>query len=109
MKAKLILIGMVLALILASGCAEQASDKEDVFCTEAETGERLALSEARQVAMNSECVEEGSLTDKSFCNENTGTWWIDLDIEKQGCAPACVINVATKTAEINWRCTGVII
>ena len=32
----------------------------------------------------------------------------DLDIEKAGCNPACVINVETRTAEINWRCTGLL-
>jgi len=41
-----------------------------------------------------------------FCNEGTGTFWIQLNLTKQGCNPACVINVANKTAEINWRCTG---
>ena len=43
-----------------------------------------------------------------FCNEETGTWWIDLEIKKQGCAPACIIDVNTKKAEINWRCTGLV-
>ena len=45
----------------------------------------------------------------SFYNESTGTWWIDLDVVRPGCNPACVVNVANKPAEINWRCTGLIV
>lgn len=41
-----------------------------------------------------------------FCNEGTGTFWIDMNITRQGCSPACVINLETNTAEVNWRCTG---
>ena len=41
-----------------------------------------------------------------FCNEGTGTYWIDLNLTKTGCNPACVVNVEDRTAEINWRCTG---
>ncbi len=40
------------------------------------------------------------------CNEGTKTYWVDLDMERPGCAPACVIDVVDKSAEINWRCTG---
>jgi len=77
-------------------------------CIRTDTGEEMSFSEAQEIALESECVGEGNLTDEYFCNQNTGTWWIDLDIEKEGCAPACVINVSTGEAEINWRCTGVI-
>lgn len=68
----------------------------------------MSFSEAQEIALESECVEDGNLTDEYFCNQDMGTWWIDLDIEKEGCAPACVINVSTGEAEINWRCTGLI-
>lgn len=84
------------------------SDQEEI-CVKAETEEEMSLSEAKEIALGSECVEEGSLTGEYFCNESTGTWWLDLDIQKEGCAPACVIDVSTGKAEINWRCTGVIV
>ena len=74
------------------------------YCIKKGTGEKLSLTEAKQIAINSECGNR--LTDTYVCNEDTGTWWIDLDIEKEGCNPACVVDVTTKTAEINWRCTG---
>ena len=68
----------------------------------------MSLDEAVQIAQNSECTEEGILTDKSMYNESTKTWWIDMEIDKPGCAPACVVKEADKTAEINWRCMGLI-
>ncbi len=82
--------------------------QEGAFCTESDTGDSMTLTEAKEIALASDCIEQGSLKSTSFCNEDTGTWWIDLDIEKEGCAPACVIDVSTKEAEINWRCTGLI-
>ncbi len=68
----------------------------------------LTEEEALIIAQESECVEEGQLTDRVSYNENTLTWWIDLDAEKPGCSPACVVSEATGMAEINWRCTGLI-
>jgi len=50
-------------------------------------------------------VAEGALKDTATYNESTKTWWIDLDIEKPGCNPACVVY-EDETVEINWRCTG---
>jgi len=76
------------------------------FCQKKDTDIKLSLSEAKRIAIQGQCGDK--LKDTYICNEITGTWWIDLDIEKEGCGPACVINVETKTAEINWRCTGLI-
>ena len=76
------------------------------FCKKKDTDTKLSLSEAKEIAFLSECGDR--LEDTYICNEITGTWWINLDIEKEGCSPACVINVETKTAEINWRCTGLL-
>jgi len=66
----------------------------------------LTISDAKSIAINSECGDR--LKENYMCNEYTGTYWIDLDIEKEGCNPACVVNVETREAEINWRCTGAI-
>ena len=43
-------------------------------------------------------------------NGNSKTWWFEanLNASKYGCNPACVVSEVTKTAEINWRCTGLI-
>ena len=75
----------------------------------APTGESMTVDEARDIATASDCMMNATLKETYFCNENTGTWWFDLNLEKEGCNPACVVNVVTKQAEINWRCTGLIV
>jgi len=75
-------------------------------CVDQETKNILTLADAKQIAIESECGD--TLKDTYVCNENTGTYWIDLDIEKQGCSPACVVDIVTREAVINWRCTGLI-
>ena len=80
---------------------------ENEMCTKNGTDKGLSLSAALEISLNSEC-SQGNLEETFMCNENTGTWWLDLDIEKAGCNPACVVDVETREAEINWRCTGLI-
>ena len=87
-------------------------------CTKKETHEILTLSDAKQIAIDSECGEKGTLKETYVCNEHTGTYWIDLEVydeaweelevSEEMCNPACVVNVVTREAEINWRCTGLI-
>jgi hypothetical protein len=74
------------------------------------TEERMTFGEAVRIASTGECALIGGLTDRHVCNENSGTWWIDLDpfMPKQGCNPACVVNVSTGESEVNWRCTGLL-
>jgi hypothetical protein len=73
-------------------------------------GTSMTLFEAKSIAINSECGDrfKEPYLEFSICNEYTGTWWIDLSIEKSGCNPACVINIETEEASINWRCTGLL-
>ena len=106
---------VLLSALIFSACApptvqpaEPPIPPQDEYCVDKGTGAKLSYQEAVEIAQNSECLEQGQLKDTHFCNENTGTWWIDLDIDKPGCVPACVINVNGKTAEINYRCTGLI-
>jgi hypothetical protein len=68
----------------------------------------MSEAEAREIAASSECGEAGALLENALYNDWTATWWIDLDVEKGGCNPACVVNVRTRQAEINWRCMGVL-
>jgi len=68
----------------------------------------MSEKRARSIAETSSgCVEDGPLKDTAFYNENSKTWWIDLDIDKPGCNPACVIS-EDEHVEINWRCIGLI-
>ena len=90
---KLILVGIVLALVATLGCLG-----------EGELTEELAL----EIAANSNCTDEGTLTDDIFYNNSTGTWWIGLEPfePNEMCNPACVVSEEDWTTEINWRCTG---
>lgn len=96
---------LIIGLLMLNSCGIIFITKED-YCYKNDTGVRMGLSEAKEIAIKSECGNR--LKDTLICNGNTGTWWIDLDIKKEGCSPACVINVETKQAEINWRCTGLL-
>ena len=74
-----------------------------------ETG--LTEAQARLIAEQA-CIKGGeALTGGVTYNENSKTWWFDanLNATQPGCNPACVVAEETKTAEINWRCTGLIV
>lgn len=87
---------------------EPSTAVEGEYCLDKDTGVKLGYQEAVEIAQDSDCLEQGQLKETRFCNQDTGTWWIDLDIDKPGCNPACVVNVSDRTADINWRCTGVL-
>ncbi len=72
------------------------------------SGTQMDLTTAQQIAQ-SQC-SDGQLAASYSCNSTTGTWWLDFtpDQPKSGCNPACVVNIETGQAEINWRCTGLI-
>ncbi len=81
----------------------------ETFVEEIEFCVRMSIDNAFAIAEESVCVSEGALLSTYVCNEGTNTLWIDLDIDMEGCSPACVVNVLTGEAEINYRCTGLII
>ena len=69
--------------------------------------ESLILEDALAIAEASDCMTEGTLTGDSFHNDNSMTWWFDMEVEgNENCAPACVVWDETGETEINWRCTG---
>lgn len=70
----------------------------------------LTLEQAKVIA-EKDCLKSGeSLEEPGYYNENTKTWWFDANLKEvdPGCNPACVVSEQTQTAEINWRCTGLI-
>lgn len=87
---------------------EPSTAAGDEYCLDSDTDAKLSYQEAVRIAQGSECLDQGQLKKTRVCNENTGTWWIDLDIDKPGCNPACVVDVSRRTAEVNWRCTGLV-
>jgi len=75
-------------------------------CLQKDVGSVLTLSDAKEIAISSECGD--NLKETFFCNEITGAYWLDLNLDKEGCSPACVVDIENRTASINWRCTGLI-
>ena len=73
------------------------------------TGGSLTEPEARIIAEKS-CIKGGEALSAGSYNKTTKTWWFDanLNAAREGCNPACVVNEESKTAEINWRCTGLV-
>jgi hypothetical protein len=65
--------------------------------------------QAKVIAENT-CIKGGESLAPGYYNEGTKTWWFDANLNstREGCNPACVVSEDTKTAEINWRCTGLI-
>ncbi len=100
---RILLIVVILAAALLAGC-----EYSEVYCMDAESGEVLSFTEAKSILMSSECAKHGQFKESYVCNAVTGTLWVDLDIEMTGCSPACVVDVSNKSAEINWRCTGLL-
>jgi hypothetical protein len=69
----------------------------------------LTEAEARLIGEKN-CIKDDESLSPGYYNENSKTWWFDANLNstKEGCHPACVVFEDTKTAEINWRCTGLI-
>ena len=112
----LVLTAALIAIVALSGCTEIMTSQskgisefdQHPICRDIETGVEMVLSEAWQRAAESNCVDEAELKGTYVCNENTGTWWLDLEALRAGCSPACVVDVNTGEAVINWRCTGML-
>jgi len=81
--------------------------KDDILLPLESFEDALKIAEA-----NEECSKVGTPTDQYVYNENSKTWWIGLEqkeeTKKEGCNPACVVYKEKRTAEVNWRCTGLI-
>jgi len=78
----------------------------EIESCETPTGESMDFYTAQRIFDSSQCAIEGSADSDPYCNPNTGAWWIDILTYRKGCDPACVIDIKTKKAEVNWRCTG---
>lgn len=76
---------------------------------EGESAYGITETVAKNIAEKT-CIKGGEALGAGIHNKNTQTWWFDANLNsvREGCNPACVVNEITKTAEINWRCTGLI-
>ena len=95
------------------GCGPEVVNRtreklEDMSVCYSNSGSRMDFAKANEIAEVG--CKGGKLKAEHICNDSTGTWWIDFEPNepKEGCNPACVVDVERGTSEINWRCTGFI-
>jgi predicted lipoprotein with Yx(FWY)xxD motif len=67
----------------------------------------MSQADALAKAQNSSCAQAGEISVIGTYNNNSDTWWFDITENKSGCNPACVVS-SNGSAEVNWRCTGLI-
>ena len=110
MKAKFVVMASILFLVtplLVAACDGSSDTAQDELASSA-----LTEDEARGIALESGCTEVGEIADGEGYNDITKTWWFTLDarpeVAKDGCSPACVVVEETLSAEVNWRCTGLL-
>jgi len=92
-------------------CSACSSNEIDSYTQgECVVEELMTEEDARNIALNSQCVDGATLAETGMFNENSETWWFDIEMDepRQGCNPACVVYQQSKAVEINWRCTGLI-
>lgn len=85
-------------------CLVQNNVYFDNETCETKNGEKMAISEAAQIEEQSDCAREASPKNRHICDPERGVWEIDLEMHKPGCDPTCVIDIAKKTAKIDYRC-----
>lgn len=135
MTYKIFNAAVVAALLLGAGCAgfspgpvpvtPKACTDEAKICPDGSavgrTGPNCEFSpcppftgtmtqaEAQAIAEKA-CIKGGEALAPGEYNANSQTWWFNanLNATRPGCSPACVVSEKTKTAEVNWRCTGAI-
>jgi|Deesub1362B_J571_1020462.scaffolds.fasta_scaffold00747_12 uncharacterized protein YceK len=103
---------LFLIVTAVSGCSQSAdSQKEEIYCVRKAKAkhsliskERMNLTEAKRIAMSSECSEIGTLKDSYRCNELEGTWSTPVDIDVEGCSAVCVVDIAKKEAKLRVQC-----
>ncbi len=67
-------------------------------------GEKINLLEAQRIFDMSQCSREGSAKETHQCDEQNGTLEIDILAYRKNCAAVCVINITSKSAQVDWRC-----
>jgi len=95
-----------LSALLMTSCNNSTNDEDATSATE-EVTSQMTEAEAKTIAEAS-CIKGGDALGEGTYNENSKTWWFEanLNTTKPGCMPACIVSEETKTANINWRCTG---
>jgi len=69
----------------------------------------MTEQEALEIANSTKICRMCGFDGVNFCNNNTGTWWLELNYssDNSSCDPVCVVDITNRSLlEINYRCTG---
>lgn len=111
-KKIIIAVGAVFLVMLAAvgvGAVIEKNDAPVALEPEENTPADSLLTEAEaRVIAEFACIKGGEALSAGSYNANSKTWWFDanLNATREGCNPACVVSEASRTAELNWSCTG---
>lgn len=103
--------GVVLIVFLGSGCVLEQDSKSspdeslsysDYCYLESNRDVFLTRSDAALIAETSSCMECRSLSGRSFCNDNFGSWWIEIETNQTDKKAFCVIDAETRKAIVYW-------
>jgi putative hemolysin len=115
-KRNILIIGLTLLALVLAACGAPPSAPAPTSTAQSAPppsalpfAPPMSVDEAKQIASQSMCPQSGTLKDTAEYNPNSNTWWIDMAADQPNCNPACVVDVKTKTAEVNWRCTGAVV
>lgn len=103
---------IALSIFLLSGCSRFDQDEaprtmqtRTTPTVTTNSGSLLTEAEARAIA--EKILNDGEqLTSGGTYNHFSQTWWFDVNFHRPGCFPGIVVYEATRTTELNWRCTG---
>ncbi|MDO8559866.1 MAG: hypothetical protein Q7S23_02390 [bacterium] len=94
-------------VLIIGGCTPAVTPTPSPTATPQPSPAEFTEAQARVIA-EATCIKGGETLAPGSYNENSKTWWFgaNLNATREGCNPACVVSAETKTAELNWRCTG---
>ena len=112
MHRKTLIVIAFVAVFIMAGCSYwQTSGPQSTQNPTSSPAAQTDMTEAEaKIIAEKNCIKGGEALSAGYYNENSKTWWFDanLNATREGCNPACVVSEETKTAEINWRCTGLV-
>ena len=111
MKKSILISVILITVMVVIGFIYSNNQRNNIPETIVPEAKSSTGESAAQLIAEKTCVKDGESLAPGYYNENSKTWWFDaaLKTAPEGCNPACVVSEETKTAEINWRCTGLIL
>lgn len=76
------------------------------ICCTPKNKDRISQSKAVGLAMKSECLQVGTITQEAEYDKEKKEWAITLGVDPVKCYPICIVSEIYKKAEVQYRCVG---